>query len=228
MRWGGGRASVAGVNSLRTVQAEILDGLAPDCPEAIASRRDLRVINRLMGGERWLGRELRGLRRAGERVLEIGAGEGTLARALDVPANELAALDLAPRPAAWPAGAEWHQSDVLAFAGWWRQPVVVANLFLHHFSAETLGRIGAELNRHARVVLISEPLRARRSATLFRLLCPIIGAHAVTRHDGRVSIEAGFRGRELPDLLGLPPAHWQTTVEETALAGYRMKAVRRA
>ena len=105
MRWGGGRASVAGVNSLRTVQAEILDGLAPDCPEAIASRRDLRVINRLMGGERWLGRELRGLRRAGERVLEIGAGEGTLARALDVPANELAALDLAPRPAAWPAGA---------------------------------------------------------------------------------------------------------------------------
>ncbi len=219
---------MAGVNATRVVQPEILDGLAPDCPEAVASRRDLRVINRLMGGERWIARELRALRRPGERVLEVGAGDGTLARVVgDVAGSELAGLDLAPRPAAWPAEAGWHQADVLSFDGWAGYPVVVANLFLHHFSTQGLEDIGAELNRHTRVILISEPLRARRSAGMFRLLCPLISAHPVTRHDGRVSIEAGFRGTELPDLLGLDPARWGTTVEETTLAGYRLKAERR-
>jgi len=51
--------------------------------------------------------------------------------------------------------------------------------------------------------------------------------HPITRHDARVSIEAGFRGKELPHLLNLDPALWQTTLIETFFGAYRMLAVRR-
>lgn len=222
-----GVASLWDVNASRTVQPELLDGLAPDHPDAVASRRDLRVINRLMGGERWIGHEMRAHRRSGERILELGAGEGILGGTLGVPDAALAGLDLGPRPAAWPPGASWHQTDVLRFEAWTEYPIVVANLFLHHLEAEALQAIGRQLDRHARLILVSEPRCARRSLLLFRLLCPLMRAHAVTRHDGRVSIEAGFRGGELPRLLGLEPDRWQWSVTETGLAGYRLKAERR-
>lgn len=215
------------MHASRRVQAEILDGLAPEHPEAVASRRDLRVINRLMGGERWITREVRANRRPGERILDLGAGEGTLGRNLGVPESGLAGLDRGPRPAAWPPGAWWHQTDVLHFAAWPEYPIVVANLFLHHFEADALRAIGRQLDRHARLIVVSEPRRARRSMLLFRLLCPLMRAHAVTRHDGRVSIEAGFRGEELPQLLGLESSRWQWRVTETGLAGHRLKAERR-
>ena len=39
---------------LRQVLPELLDHLQADDPEAIRSRRDLRVINFLMGNERWI------------------------------------------------------------------------------------------------------------------------------------------------------------------------------
>ncbi len=71
----------------RTVQAEILDHLAPDDPEAQRSRRDLRRVNRLMGACSILSARLRpaasGTRgtaplHAPLRLLELGAGDGEL------------------------------------------------------------------------------------------------------------------------------------------------------
>jgi hypothetical protein len=52
-------------------------------------------------------------------------------------------------------------------------------------------------------------------------------ASNVTKHDGSVSIDAGFRGDELPQLLGLEPATWTWTVAETWSGAYRMIAERR-
>jgi hypothetical protein len=61
---------------LRTLQPELLDSLPSDHPDARHSRRDLRVINRLMGNHRWFARTLPPLVRAGEHALELGAGNG--------------------------------------------------------------------------------------------------------------------------------------------------------
>src|SRR5580704_1267029 len=77
----------------RTVEPEWLDVLPPDDPQAIASRRDLRRLNRIMGHAATLGQLLQsGARQsAPRRIVELGAGDGTLMLRL--------ARQLAP---AWP------------------------------------------------------------------------------------------------------------------------------
>jgi len=65
----------------RVVVPELLDSLPPDDPEAIRSRADLRLINRLMGNYRWFEKVLRSSSMIGPkaRIVELGAGDGTLA-----------------------------------------------------------------------------------------------------------------------------------------------------
>jgi hypothetical protein len=211
----------------RSVGTEILDGLDPASSAAQASRRDLIRINGLMGNHDWFKRSLRQNLRPDEAVLEIGAGTGELGRAGRAVAPGIAGLDLIPRPPAWPAGNRWFETDVLAFTGWADFPVVIANLFFHHFDDAQLARLGVLMNR-ARVIVACEPLRLNRTARLFSLLCPCIGAHPVTRHDGRLSIAAGFRHDELPRLLGLDPTVWSWRVSATWRGASRMVAVKRS
>ena len=219
--------SLAATDGSRFVGFEILDGLPQDAPAARASRRDLRILNGLLGSQAWFNRVLRRHHRPGENILEIGAGTGELGRSLGRMAPSLAGLDLVRRPVAWPPKARWFETDVFAFAGWTEFPVVIGNLFFHHFDREQLGRLGARLN-HARVIIASEPLRVSRAARLFSLVCPLIRAHPVTRHDGRVSIAAGFRHDELPQHLGLDPAIWNWRVEESWRGACRLVAEKRA
>ena len=208
------------------MQAELLDRLPAHAPDAIHSRRDLRWINGAMRNRAWFRRELPGLVRPGERVLEIGAGDGAFARGLRSRVPQYDGLDLGPRPADWPATAQWHQIDVRRFGGWDEYPVVIGNLIFHHFPAEALVGLGTAIRRHARVFAASEPLRGRRFQLLFAALCPLIGANHVTRHDGRVSIAAGFAGNELPRLLGFDGPDWSYRVHSTPLGAYRVVAVR--
>jgi hypothetical protein len=212
----------------RVVQPEILDTLPSDSPAAHASRRDLRVINRLLGSHDWFRTVVRECRRPGEGVLEIGAGTGELGRALHAFVPELAGLDRMSRPWNWPSVAPWFEADVLSFGRWREFPIVIGNLFFHHFDGEQLARIGAQLNRHARLIVASEPFRAPRARRLFSLLCPLIRAHPVTRHDGRISIAAGFRDDELPRLLQLDRTVWKWRIRESWLGVSRLVAERRA
>jgi hypothetical protein len=76
-------------------------------------------------------------------------------------------------------------------------------------------------------VIASEPKRSRISQRLFALTAPLWGAHPVTLHDARVSIEAGFLGDELPRALGLDDRRWKIRHEISAISTYRMIAVRR-
>lgn len=212
----------------RCVQPEILDGLAQDSPAAQASRRDLRHINRLMDNSAWIGQVLRERRRDFEAILDLGAGTGELGRALGARGLEVAGLDRCSRPHDWPPAARWFQTDVLAFSGWAGFPVVIGNLFFHHFDQTQLAAIGAQLDLHARMIVACEPVRRRRSRWLFSLACRLIRAHPVTRHDGHVSIVAGFRGDELPQLLQLDPARWSWRGCETWRGAARLVAERRS
>ncbi len=216
------------MNVTRLVRPELLDSLPDDAPSARRSRRDLRMINRLLGNESWFRRTLGPRLRRGERLLEIGAGDGTLGRSLmDAVPGPMAGIDLARRPQLWPERAQWFQASVFHFAEWSGHPVIIGNLVFHHFHDHELAALGAQLNRHARLIVASEPLRTRRAARLFSALCPLIQADPVTRHDGHVSIEAGFRGDELPSLLGLDAKAWSWRVDETWLGASRLVAERR-
>lgn len=209
----------------RALQPEILDYLAPHHPAARRSRRDLRVINALMGNDRWLARTLAKETRPGERWLELGAGDGRFAAR--VGAGRCDGVDLLPPADPWPPAARWYQGDVRDFKHWRGHAVVFANLFFHHLTERALRQVGAELREHARVILASEPLRARRFQWLFAGLCPVIGANDVTRHDGHVSIGAGFRDDELPRSLGLlDDRRWECRVRHTPLGAYRFIAVK--
>ena len=63
----------------RRVAAELLDELPPHDPRAVRSRRDLRVVNRIMGHAGLLARALDAVAtRSPLRLVELGAGDGTL------------------------------------------------------------------------------------------------------------------------------------------------------
>lgn len=78
--------------------------------------------------------------------------------------------------------------------------VVTCSQLLHHFETSEIPAVLRELDRVARVaVIVSDLRRAWFAAGGFWLVTWILGFHAVTRHDGVVSVLRGFTARELRD-----------------------------
>lgn len=212
----------------RILQAELLDSLPPDHPDALRNRRDLRLTNALMGNHRWFRRTLPALVQSDDRLLEIGAGTGELGQQLLRQSVPIDGLDLWPRPADWPSTQTWHQTDLLTFERWDEYSVVVGNLIFHQFTDEQLHCVGEQLQNQARLIIACEPVRRRTSQVLYRRLGPLFGANHVSLHDAHVSIAAGFLGDELPHRLGLDPQHWDYQCSTSLLGAYRMIARRRS
>lgn len=216
-------------SSARTIEPELLDSLPPDATGVREARRDLRRINAIMGNHRWIRRALQRHVRPGDRVAELGAGDGALALLLADTIKNAAdsryfALDLAPPPGGWPGGRtfEWIRGD-------WREAcprctpdVVVANLFFHHFDDAELHAGASAFLASARVIIVREP--ARHRAWMRHSLLPL-GLHPITRHDMAASIRAGFLHNELPEALGLD-AGWRVRVRHTLFGAYEMIALR--
>lgn len=213
---------------LRRLEPELLGSLPADHLDALHRRRDLRVINRVMGNARWFRATLGARLRPGERVIELGAGTGELSQTLRAVAPLIDGIDRVPAPTAWPIPSRWHQADIEHFTGWNDYPVVMGNLILHHFTDASLRGLGAALAPHARLLVFSEPTRKRRIQRFWKIAAPLAGANPVTLHDGYVSIAAGFCADELPHSLGLDPALWNWRVTTTRLGAYRLIAQRRS
>ena len=211
----------------RRLVPELLDELAPDDPRAVRSRRDLRVVNRIMGHAGLLARALDAVVPGVPlHLVELGAGDGTLLKRL---AQLRAArwgngivtlLDMTPTVA--PATLDalgsfgWTVDVVAADALEWLEQspgapnaVTFANLFVHHFEGERLARLLAGIAAHSRAFVCCEPRRARFALVGSHLLWAI-GCNDVTRHDAVVSVHAGFRERELTRAWPTGPGHWHT------------------
>lgn len=210
----------------RHLQPELLDSLAPDHPDALHNRRDLRIINRVLGNYRWFARTLPPLVHQREPILEVGAGTGELSVHLANGGIVADGLDLWPAPAHWPAARQWHQTDLLTFSGYENYPVVIGNFIFHQFTTTQLAGLGAKLRASARVIVANEPMRRRSSQVLFAAIAPLLGANHVSMHDAHVSVAAGFIGNELPQLLGLQSPEWHCECHTTRLGTYRMTARR--
>lgn len=211
----------------RRLEPELLDSLPPDHPDALHSRRDLRVINRFMRNARWFEKTLARHTRHGDRVIELGSGTGELCARLRIVTPIVDGIDRIPSPPAWPASARWHQSDIQTFTGWSAYSVVIGNLILHHFDDVSLLALGNAISPHTRLLLFCEPTRKRLNQRFWNVAAPLCGANHVTRHDGFVSIAAGFLGDELPQALGLNPSAWRWRISRTWLGAYRLVAERR-
>jgi len=205
----------------------MLDVLPPDDPRSQRCRRDLKLINWFMGNHRWLRRAI-----ANQPVLlaggivELGAGDGRFLSQLRrrYPALPLTGFDLAPRPRTLPLDVTWHSGDLLTHAGRWPGSVLVANLFIHHFTTNQIAEIGRRLDG-VRLVLIGEGQRSPKVMQRSAWLNPLLGE--ITRHDMEISLAAGFVAGELPVWLGLEPREWIIHESQTVLGAYRLQAVRR-
>jgi hypothetical protein len=202
----------------RIVEPEWLDQLPPDNPQAAGSRRDLRRLNAWMGNVRSLARALSSADgTAGLRHLtELGAGDGDfllkLARQLGRNWSGTKALlldrnsQMSELTLAGFRALNWHTQTVTCDVLEWcnraetgHSPVVLANLFLHHFDAQSLPVLLQTIEARSDYFVALEPRRSK-FALFFSNLVGCIGCNAVTRHDAPVSVRAGFNGQELSQL----------------------------
>jgi hypothetical protein len=184
---------------VRKLTPELLDYLPHDDLGAMRSRSDLRRINRFMGNEGWITSVMP---KRSNHITEIGAGDGQLIFKISQqrPEAEITAYDLAPRPAHLPHSVKWIEGDLFSQEPPSHGGTLIANLFLHHFTDSQLEKLG-EWIRNFHTVIINEPLRSRLPMLLGKIAAPFV--HPITRHDMRVSIEAGFAPGELAQTLEL-------------------------
>ena len=235
----------------RSVQPETLDALAADDPRAVRSRGDLRRIHAVMGTTGLLARALRSATPPCRplRLLELGAGDGrqmlaVAARlAAEWPAVELTLLDRQPAVGAptlaafarlgWTARPrvadvfDWVERPAAAAAGASdddRWDVIVATLFLHHFTDAPLARLLAAVAGRCDVFLACEPRRGRLPLLASRLVA-LLGANAVTREDAVLSVRAGFRGAELTALWPAAAPGWRLDERAAGPFSHRFLAV---
>lgn len=212
--------------SARVVVPEILDGLPPGDAAARRSRRDLRLLNLLMGNERWIRCCLRTEGALAVGCTEWGAGVGGLALriAREHPQVRVIACDLLPPPLGLPSNVEWHQGDVLQEMENGQGGALVMNLFLHHFEGAALACLAERCRSFDRLVM-NEPLRARWPHLLGMMMWPLV--NGVTRHDLHASLRAGFAPGELPALLLLAETGWQWCERVSWRGALRLHAWRR-
>jgi len=257
-------ANTVGVNLPRVVLPELLDGLAADDQAAQRSRRDLQRVHRAMGTRATLLRALRALppmrvrtvSSAHLRVLELGAGDGSLmlgvARSLqgEWPAVALTLVDRLPlltaateaqyAMAGWTATAEvvdaldWAararaepKAERLAPQGARRWDLIVANLFLHHFKSAELALLLAAVASSSDHFVACEPRRAWLAWAGSHLI-GALGANAVTREDAVLSVHAGFRDQELRALWPASAPDWSLSEHAAGLFSHCFVASRAA
>ncbi len=196
--------------SRRRLVPEILDD--PAVPDDIRARSlaDVERSNRLFGGLRAVLRALDDALPAlpaHASLLDVGTGAGDVpAAARDRAARRGISLttlgvDLSPslvrdgrhRIGLALCGDAFHLPFATASID-----VVTCSQLLHHFTEEEALMALAELHRVARHrVIISDLRRSRLAAWGYWLASFPLGFHAVTRHDGPVSVMRGFTAEEL-------------------------------
>jgi hypothetical protein len=233
------------LNLPRRVEHEMLDSLAAEDPRARRSRHDLRRLHRAMatlpivqyaldlGTSDFVPRTL----------LELGAGDGSLMlrlarrRASRWPDVSVMLLDrvnsVAPETLDGMRGVGWTPRIMVTDVFEWlamrddiRWDVVVANLFVHHFSSGELERLLVEIAARTRVFLCCEPRRSGLALVASHLI-GLLGAGPVSRHDAVSSVHAGFRAKELSSIWP-DQRNWAIREYPAGLFSHCFLAIRKA
>jgi hypothetical protein len=209
----------------RRLETELLDVLPAHDPAAMRSRRDLKFLNAVMLHPVIMARRMRRHAAAPRRIIELGAGDGSLMLRLCrrlarhwpgvgivlVDRQDVVTQDT--RRAISKLG--WREErvaqDVFDYlAGAEPADIIIANLFLHHFQSAQISEIFARCAKLAPVFIALEPRRAELPLLGSRMI-GLLGCNFVSRHDAVASVRAGFRDRELSALW---PEQRRWTFEE--------------
>jgi len=195
----------------RRVTSELLDRDEGTPAEIAASLRDLRAINRKLGGisttYQLLSRTMqaRGLRSAS--VLDAGSGDGYVigavaaklrreGRTLDIVLLDRAASHLSGAPFPTVVG----DALALPFAGA-SFDFVTCNLLAHHFEpSELVQFIGGAL-AVSRVAVIVNDLRRHRLHLWLSRAGAVLYRSRITRHDSVASVRRAYTENEWRDML---------------------------
>ena len=194
--------------------AELLDDRSVDAVVRERSHRDIMRANALFGGTRAALLALRPvIERAAARVtlLDVGTGLGDIpSRAQESARRRGVQLDtvgvdgiatLVVRARRRLSAAVCGDALALPFADG-SVDVVLCSQLLHHFERRDALRVIGELNRVARqCVVISDLRRSWIAAVGFWAASVALRFHAVTRHDGTLSVMRGFTEAELGDMV---------------------------
>lgn len=225
----------------RLLEPEILDALREDDPRAIRSRQDLGRINHVMGAAGILARALEAGAPAPKRIIEFGAGDGSLMLRLAKrfaprwPGVQVVLLDRqdcisqATRDGFAKTGwqvelAQLDVADWASGAGDDGYDIALANLFIHHFDDARISRLFHAVSLRAGLFVACEPRRDTLSLLASRLV-GLIGANEVTRLDAVASVRAGFHGSELSSLWPAGPA-WRLEEMRAGLFSHLFTAAR--
>lgn len=242
------------MNFPRIVSSEILDGLNEQDPVAKRARKDLQRVHRVMGTRPIVERALEGLlasrpARAPLRILELGAGDGTLtlrvAQKLSacLPNVELTLLDrqdlITRDTLECYARLGWKvlgcKKDVV---DWCREnsgdrpgctgdrwDLIVTTLFLHHFETAQLVPLLDAIAATTDRFFACEP-RRDWPALIGSHLIGALGVNAVTRNDAVLSVRAGFRDQELQSLWPTRGLQWKLGEFQAGLFSHCFRAQR--
>jgi 2-polyprenyl-3-methyl-5-hydroxy-6-metoxy-1,4-benzoquinol methylase len=187
----------------RVIRHELLDEQPPNV--AAHSLRDLVRINRLFGGHQALRKTLARVVGPSEAftMLDVGAASGDMGRVVrrEYPYALVTSLDYRTHHL---AGAEPPRVAADAFRLPFRSrtfDIVHCSLFLHHFEddavVQLLRAFGEIAKRH---VIVSDLERHPLAYYFLPATKWFFGWHAITLHDGPISVAAAFRSGELRSL----------------------------
>jgi 2-polyprenyl-3-methyl-5-hydroxy-6-metoxy-1,4-benzoquinol methylase len=189
----------------RVLKPEILDTLPPDSPDARASLADLVRINKYWGGLGTLRKLLDQTIGPDETFsfLDVGAASGDMGQEVQRLRSRARVTSL-DYLASHLAGGQGSRVAADAFALPFPEKsfdYVFSSLFLHHFSDENVVRLLAEAGRVARKKVLTIDLwRLPIPYYFIGYTKPLFGWHPVSVHDGKISVEAAFKPRELANL----------------------------
>ncbi len=198
----------------RSDRSELLD--APDVDPDVVTRslRDVARSNTLFGGRSAAIEEFRAVLRELPRrasLLDVGTGLGDIpSRAREVADENGIELHAIGLDAAEELARASRQAVDFAVCGNALElpfadrsvDVVMCSQVLHHFSRPHAVTLLREMDRVARIrVIVSDLRRSRIAAAGLWLASFPLRFHAVSRHDGVVSVMRGFTPEELLDTV---------------------------
>jgi ubiquinone/menaquinone biosynthesis C-methylase UbiE len=212
----------------RTDAVELLDGPLDDPPTLAANLRDLRRVNRWLGGVGLSADAIDALaaHRAELTLLDVGTGGADIPLALLERATErgrrLAVVGIDSRPEVLAAAALANPavgttSGLELWVGDGRSlpypdrsfDVAHASLVVHHLAPEAAVKLLGEMARVARLgVVVNDLERSRLGWIGAWLLGHLLTANRFTRHDGPISVARAYRADEMAAMLreaGLTP-----------------------
>lgn len=212
--------------SQRSNQKELIDDFNSDGKELQQTLRELNTINRLLGGNHvttnGLDQLLKKSKQQSVTIADVGCGGGDMIRAMynwslkkKISAN-FVGIDANPHTIAMAAdnlreipNVHFEAADVFN-PGFQQQQVdiVTCTLFTHHFTDDELIRMFRTFKNKAKLGIVINDLHRHPLAFYsIKILTRLFSKSRLVINDAPISVQRGFRKRELENILG--KAGWQ-------------------